>query len=69
MTLGLRQRLMAAATAAAALYNIIIYKGAQKISFKRINQVAGVVVGDVVGRRFILLINVGRVKGYFNWDF
>ena len=49
MTLGLRQRLMAAATAA-ALYNIIIYKGAQKISFKRINQVAGVVVGDVVGR-------------------
>ena len=50
MTLGLRQRLMAAATAAAALYNIYIYKGAQKISFKRINQVAGVVVGDIVGR-------------------
>ena len=50
MTLGLRQRWMAAATVAAALYNINIYKGAQKISFKRINQVAGVVVGDVVGR-------------------
>ena len=49
MTLGLRQRLMAAATAA-ALYNINIYKGAQKISFKRINHVAGVVVGDIVGR-------------------
>jgi hypothetical protein len=49
MTLGLRQWLMAAATAA-ALYNIIIYKGAQIISFKRINQVAGVVVGDIVRR-------------------
>jgi hypothetical protein len=58
MTLGLRQRLMAAATAAAALYNIIIYKGAQKISFKRINQVAGVVVGDVVGRHQTHIINI-----------
>ena len=54
MTLGLRQRLMAAA----ALYNIIIYKGAQKISFKRINQVAGVVVGDVVGRHQTHIINI-----------
>ena len=58
MTLGLRQRLMAAATAAAALYNINIYKGAQKISFKRINQVAGVVVGDVVGRHQIYIIYI-----------
>jgi hypothetical protein len=31
--------------------------------------VAGVVVGDVVGQRFILLINIERVKRYFQLGF
>jgi len=39
---------MAAATVA-ALYNIIIYKGAQIISFKRINQWQELLFGDIVG--------------------
>ena len=67
MTLGLRLRLMAAAPAATALYINNIYKEAQKISFKRNNDVVVVVV--VVGRRFILLINIGRVKRCFQLGF